>query len=88
MMMTMTATATMMTKTMMMTTIMIRTATETTMKFFANNTHRQVLLLCLHHHVNPLEQNILLARDTTINLPAVVEVDRTRDEDQQQQEDQ
>jgi hypothetical protein len=48
--------------------------------FCANNTHRQVLLLCLHHHVNPIEQNLLLARDTTINLPAVVEVERTRDE--------
>jgi hypothetical protein len=48
--------------------------------FCANNTHRQVLLLCLHHNINPLEQNLLLAHDTTINLPAVVEVERTRDE--------
>jgi hypothetical protein len=62
---------------------MMSTSSATT---FANHANRQVHpdvllhLLCLHHHINPLKQNILLARNTTINLPAVVEVERTRDE--------
>jgi len=43
-------------------------------------THTDVLhhLLCLHLHLHPLDQNLLLARDAIINLP-VVEVERRRD---------
>jgi hypothetical protein len=43
-------------------------------------THPDILrpLLCLHLHLHPLDQNLLLARDATINLP-VVEVKRRRD---------
>jgi hypothetical protein len=43
-------------------------------------THPNVLhpLICLHLYLNPLDQNLLLARDAIINLP-VVEVKRRRD---------
>jgi hypothetical protein len=43
-------------------------------------THPDVLhhLLCLHLHLHPLDQNLLLARDAIIN-PPVVGVKRRRD---------
>jgi hypothetical protein len=43
-------------------------------------THPDVLhhLLCLHLHLHPLDQNLLLARDAIINPPAVG-VKRRRD---------
>jgi hypothetical protein len=46
---------------------------------FSYSSSNLLHLLCLHLHLPPLDQNLLLSRDAIVNLP-VVGVERTRDE--------